>query len=461
MSHKFLIKIPDSCINEQKYVLDYIFDEVFEIPFDIEIHDQKHIEINYQIKSIHLNADFFNNANENWLNKKSMPTLPLPIWELQKDNIVSNCVDQSLPILFGQPGFNTSCNSFFIKSDLFGSIFFMLSRYEEIIISTKDSHDRVSANSSIAHKADFLHRPIVNEYIEVLWFFLKKQWPNLKRKQRMFTKYISCDVDHIIDPASFSLKKTIKRFFARVFRDRLFAQAFLDVLNYFSIKFGIYRYDSCLQGIKKIIELNSKVGNEVTFNFIPLETHKDFDRNILFNTDKGREIIELIVTSGHKIGFHPGYDTFDNLNSFEESFLTFTSNLKLLNISTNYIGGRQHYLRYDISRTPLIWNKMKLKYDSSLAYAEKAGFRCGICYEFPMYDLINRKTLSLIQRPLTIMEGTIIDYEGLGLSQEAVSRFNYFKNLCKQFNGDFVLLWHNSSLVRNEEVIIYRELIED
>lgn len=461
MKNKFLIKIPDACVNEQTYVLNFVFEKVFGISIQIEQHANNHVEISRKGKTILVNADFYIRASRNWLSEKTLPKLPLQHWSLERDNIFSNCVDQNIPVLYGKPGYKIVNDKYFVNADLFGSIFFMLSRYEENINSIKDKHDRVIASSTIASRSNFLNRPIVNEYIEVIWFFLKKQWPNLKRTNRNFRKFITCDVDHIIDPASFSFIKTIKRFFARIFRDKLLMQAFKDLINFFLVKLNIYKLDSCINGIKKIIEMNSAIGNEVTFNFIPVQTSKDFDRNIIFETNQARKILRLINSSGHKIGFHPGYKTFNDQEAFRDSLHVFKNNLESLNISTNFIGGRQHYLRFDISKTPMIWEKMKLQYDSSLAYAEESGFRCGICYEFPMYDLISRKSMNLLQRPLIIMEGTIIDYEGLGYSEKAKSKFKYFKDICKQFNGDFTLLWHNSSLIRNEDVKIYEKLIED
>ena len=131
------------------------------------------------------------------------------------------------------------------------------------------------------------------------------------------------------------------------------------------------------------------------------------------------------------------------------------------NISQSKIGGRQHYLRWDVSRTPMLWDSAQYDYDSTLSYADKVGFRCGICYEYTMYDLVNRKSLKLKQRPLVVMDVSVVsnEYEGLGYTDEALSRCLYFKNIVKIYSGDFVLLWHNTSFIGEKSKSIYRELI--
>ena len=58
----------------------------------------------------------------------------------------------------------------------------MLSRYEEAILKGRDKHDRFPSWISVADKGNFLERPIVNEYLEILWSCLSSLWNDLKRK---------------------------------------------------------------------------------------------------------------------------------------------------------------------------------------------------------------------------------------------------------------------------------------
>ena len=121
------------------------------------------------------------------------------------------------------------------------------------------------------------------------------------------------------------------------------------------------------------------------------------------------------------------------------------------------IGGRQHYLMYDVSKTPQLWEENGFHYDSSLGFADRAGFRCGVCYEYQMSDLVNRSRMQLIQRPLILMETTLLAYENLNLDSSALnSRIRRFEKVIRSYKGDFTLLWHNSSLPNNQT---YKTLI--
>ena len=119
-------------------------------------------------------------------------------------------------------------------------------------------------------------------------------------------------------------------------------------------------------------------------------------------------------------------------------------------------------MRWDTAQTPHLWEENGLAYDSTLSFADKTGFRCGVCYEFTMYDLVNRRPFKLKQRPLIVMECTIIAprYEGLGYSEQAMQRFAYFKKVSHQFNGIFNLLWHNSHFENAQDKQFYKELIQ-
>ena len=130
-------------------------------------------------------------------------------------------------------------------------------------------------------------------------------------------------------------------------------------------------------------------------------------------------------------------------------------------LGVEQIGGRQHYLRYDVSVTPKLWDDNGFTYDSSLGFADRAGFRCGVCYEYTMYDLINRETLKVKQRPLVAMDCSIIssNYEGLGYTEKSLERFKLLKDRCKHFDGDFTLLWHNSFFGNKESKAFYLGLI--
>ncbi len=289
---------------------------------------------------------------------------------------------------------------------------------------------------------------------------LYQLWPNLERKKRHFRNLISCDVDHPIDTAGYSLKRTILRVGARLLRDNNAPLAFIDALNYVFKKFGSDKFDEYRNNIKWVMDENDSAGNKVAFFFIPKQTSKVREEISLFSGAKVRGLLTDIIQRGHEVGFHPGYETY----RFPENFKGSANELKSVyhELGVKNIGGRQHYLRSDASITPRLWDVNGFAYDSSLGFADKAGFRCGVCYEYTMFDLTNREPLKIKQRPLIAMDCSIISngYEGLGYGEKSLEKFKLLKNRCQQFSGDFTLLWHNSFFSDKQSKALYLKLID-
>jgi hypothetical protein len=460
------IKIPNVCEIEQRYLLDVLLGDFLGLTFEVEIYEGDVIKImrssnlNNDYK-ITLDASFFHKAQQDWLNPKSMPVLPLQTWIPEDDGIQANLVTPVIPIIYGSPGLVKNGKHIHLNLDIFGSIFFMLSRYEEVITKDRDKHDRFPSWASVAYKANFLDRPIVNEYLEILWDCLSTLWTDLKRKKRQANNLITCDVDLPFDPALYSLKLSIKKTLKLLIKDKRPISAFKVVLFYLAFKIGLEIKDVYREAISWIMDVNESVGNSVNFYFIVQNTSR-LDTTENFDSYKMRSLFLEIYNRGHKIGLHPGYETYNNIVNFKKTVDKFKRILKEENIEQREIGGRQHFLRWDSSKTIDLWERNSLDYDSTLSFADKAGFRCGVCYEYAMYDLVKRKSLRLKQKPLIVMESTIISpqYEALGYSLKALDRFNYFKKVSHQFNGTFNLLWHNSHMNFAEDKKFYKELIK-
>ena len=459
------IKIPNLLIDEQKYILKILLYEFLGLDFEVDIYEGDKIEISSLLDSknssiLSLDASFFKKANFNWLNSLSMPVLPLLNWCPKEDGINANLVNQNFPVLYGSPGIVKNNKGIHLNIDIFGSAFFMLTRYEEAVIKERDGHNRFSFKYSLAYKENFLNRPIINEYLEILYECLKYLWPNTLRKKLKFRRFISCDVDHPFDLAGFSIKKTVLRVGARLLRDKNPKLALLDFFNFIFKKFNSDFFDQYINNINWIMKVNKSYNNIVTFNFIPLQTNKN-EAIYDFQNKKILSLIEHIVNYGHMIGFHPGYNTYNSKKKFQDSVNIFKKVCKDLNLITSKLGGRQHYLRFDICKTPKLWSGNNFYYDSSLGYSDQPGFRCGTCYEYSMFDLNDRTALQLKQRPLIIMENSIINnnLKKLDNKNSIINNFDYYIDICKQYNGDFTLLWHNSSFQFSESFKIYKKII--
>jgi len=441
---------------------------VLGIPYEIHWDSSaEFVEISHRSNpgTIATRHDFFSAAEKDWLAPSSMPTA-----------VCSLVIAEDLPagpseisaFQFGGDKTHISEGSIaataqVIDFDLFGSIFFLISRYEEAVVETRDNHDRFPSTASVLAKYDLLDRPIGNEYIELLWCFLKKLWPALERKSRTFRVLPSHDID--LPSAHWKPRFGTLRGSLGALRRGKFLDAKTVWKN--SLIYAIRSrrktweqdpYDT----INWIMDQSEAHGWTSAFYYIPQKTHP-FDLAMPLQHPHVVDQWQRIAKRGHEIGIHPGYETFLSPDRIESGAALIRRQLNHLGIKQSRLGGRQHYLRWKSPETAIAWDAAELDYDSSLGFADRAGFRCGVCYEYPMYDLIHRRPLNLRQRPLIAMECTVIDdrYMGMGVTAKAHDYFERLKNECRKYRGDFTLLWHNTELLTEEQRDLYASLLRN
>jgi len=120
-----------------------------------------------------------------------------------------------------------------------------------------------------------------------------------------------------------------------------------------------------------------------------------------------------------------------------------------------------HYLRWQQPTTLRAWADAGMNYDSTLGYADRPGFRCGTCHEYPAFDPVAQEQLPLRVRPLVVMECSVMaeKYLGLGATELAVEKILEIKNRCIMVGGYFTLLWHNSEFQKSTAYEIYQQAI--
>ena len=357
--------------------------------------------------------------------------------------------------------FKLSDHQLTLGLDVLGSAFFMLTRYEEAVKQDRDNHDRFPAITSLAYQEGFLHRPIINEYVEILWACLKKLWPRLKRKPRHFQIYVSHDVDHPFK-FQFNFVKQLCRTFAvnvikyhNPFRTFNFLRGWIESKN---SKFTVDPYNT----FDLIMDISEYHGLKSTFFFIADHSAGLIDG--VYNIDHPliRNLLRKIHQRGHDIGLHPSYNTYQDPIQTKREFESLKKVCMEEKIDQVIWGGRQHYLRWETPTTFQNLEEAGVSYDTSLAFADHAGFRCGVCYQFPTFNVRSRESLALYEHPLIVMDRTVLDkhYMNLGVEGETSLRaIEQYKDQCRMFDGDFTLLWHNNRFVDEREIKIYKSVL--
>ncbi len=108
-------------------------------------------------------------------------------------------------------------------------------------------------------------------------------------------------------------------------------------------------------------------------------------------------------------------------------------------------GIRYHYLRCLYHETLPLLERARLSYDTSLAFAEHEGFRCGCSFPFRPYLLAEERPLDLVELPLAVMDGTLQQphYRDLPAPEAARTAAAVLARV-RASGGASSLLWHNN-----------------
>jgi hypothetical protein len=358
---------------------------------------------------------------------------------------------RDLPVLFGAPDapqVRAAARNIELGIDILGAAFFMLTRYEELVDTRLDAHGRRRADHSVAAQAGFLEFPLVNEYVELLRNCLNALCPGLAPRRRAYRLVLTHDVDRTTLNASLHA-------FARGVAGDLLKRRDPTLLS--ARARSLLRGDAAGDPVDRfawLMDLSEAHGLTSEFYFIPRNLAGALDGTYDLADPFVRRLIAEVHRRGHVVGLHPSYRTFGNPVRLQEEVALLRRTCEDLGVPASRLGGRQHYLRWSPD-TWRDWADAGLAYDSSVGYSERPGFRTGSCVEYTTWDLRARRPLALTERPLIVMEGTLIEYQRLGWERVG-ARIRELAATCAHYGGDFVLLWHNSSLARAVERETYR-----
>ena len=419
---KLIIETPPSHTIEREYIHAIIFTEILGISWKHKISNRNNIKITldgYQGQII-LPDVFFSITDDKWLTLDSLPVLPLSLLDAEELKIPITLANKYIPVIYGEAGSNVSIksNQIYLPLDIIGSSFFMLSRYEELVNQERDEHDRFPAKASIAYKEGFLERPIVDEYIEIIWNYITHIWPSLNRKKFTSQINISCDVDQPFDCTVESATKLIKAVAGDLLKRRSISLALKRINRYLFNSIGIYKYDYNYT-FNWYMDICDNAGLHAVFYFIPT-TEEPGNGCYTLKDKKIIELLKLIYRRGHTIGVHSTYQTYMNCEKLSKQKHEIENAISRAGITQHIYDNRQHYLRWNSSITPDCLDKAGIKYDSTGGYADYVGFRYGTAKTFSMWSWGRKRKLTLKQRPLIVMDTTLLSEEYMGILEEQV-----------------------------------------
>jgi hypothetical protein len=458
--------IPGNGSRERFYIADVVFRQFLGVDVEVCHHNREEVVVTDGSQSrLVLDDSFFARLDEPFLRQDKVPLLPLCRWAVAESGLDVTLAGTDLPVLFGKP---LEDGSFiFIQEreirlglDILGSAFFMLSRYEELVSPERDEYNRFPAAASLAYKAAFLHRPIVNEYVEILWQCLKRLWSGLVRRPRSFRILLSHDVDQPFLLFRNGHSNLIRTMAGDAFKYKSLLEAMKRPVQWAASQCLGPEYDPGYT-FGYIMDLAEKHGLRSAFYFIPSLSAGPPDYRYGIHDRDIQRLMSDIHARGHEIGYHASIDTYQDADLIQKEVALLRWACEQIGVKQALYGSRQHYLRIQVPATLRHLAKAGLVYDTTLGYADHAGFRCGTCWEYPFYDSRERRPAGIVERPLVVMDCSVMDdqYMGLGVGEVALESMVRLAGACRRVSGDFTLLWHNSRLVLPSERRLFERLL--
>jgi hypothetical protein len=460
-----VVRTPLGYRRERRYILDVVLSDWLGLDWRL-VQEEGRAEVRITTDGpeegfVALPDGLFATDRRQWLTAASMPREPLRRVPVEAPGLALPL--DPLPVVYGTETASTAASygegGARLSVDVFGSAFFMLTRYEEAVLPDRDPYDRFPAVASVAGRGGFLTSAVVDAYVELLWAALSRVWPGLRRRRRTYAVLLTHDVDDPLATLGRTGADLVRQWANDLVGRRDPALARRRVGAVLAARRGDHRQDPN-NTFDFLMDVSERHGLRSGFYF---QAHERMRRDIgaLYPLRHPfvQELLRRVHGRGHEIGYHAGFGTYRDAARTTVEFDHLRAVTAGLGIDVGSWGGRQHYLQWDVAHTWRNWSSAGLQYDATVGYAEAVGFRTGTCHEFQVFDLTAAQPLDLRERPFQVMDGTLFGYMSLGPAAAADAVLGIARE-CRRYGGSLGILWHNNTHLRaSREKSWYRDLV--
>lgn len=431
------IVCPNNNIPERTYAINALLSDVLgckQEDYNIRYEEDSAYVISFvgDGKKIIIEDHFFNRYPEpfSYLKKESIPETLRYFHGLGMD----------VPIIYGEDKFVQKENGAVIGLDIFASTFFMLTRWEESLLGREEKGD-CDESQLFCVKHGIHHRPIVNEYAELL----RKLLPSpLLCATHNYKVILSHDVDGFLTPTWMTIGKAfVRQTIKGAPQNRTLHLTWKDEIRYKKAfprawsQFDIYTKSAEKFDIEEwfYFKVCAKGETEATYGY---------------DSQEAKSIVGKLKSKHNPkvvLGFHPSQNTFGNRDQWSKE----VERIKGLLNDTPIIG-RNHHLLYNYE-TLRLWESITETplHISNCVFHKRLGFRSGVCVPYRLFDLYQRRVMNLIEHPCQIMD-TVIRYdEKVKSANERWLDIQSVIDFVKHYQGELVLTWH--IYIRNRMLI--------
>jgi hypothetical protein len=312
--------------------------------------------------------------------------------------------------------------------DVFSSVFYFISRYEEWQAFEPDKHRRFEAKSSLLFQNSFHLKPVVDFWILEFKQALRVFYPTLQFPQKTFKAISTIDVDNLYAFKSKGFLRTI-------------GAAFKDILKFDFINFKT-RIKVLSGQEKDPFDIYEDISQFCLDTHVPLfyfflfRSGTTYDRTVNPHSVSFTKVFNQIKKKAATIGLHPSYNAAYENGLLQKEIEDFS---RQLSQSVNF--SRQHFLRFNIKSTPTFLQELGILADFSMGFASAPGFRAGTSNPFCYYDFSVEKETDFLFVPFCAMDGAYFVYDAISPEDAFQSLHNLALEI-KKVEGLFISVFH-------------------
>jgi hypothetical protein len=168
------------------------------------------------------------------------------------------------------------------------------------------------------------------------------------------------------------------------------------------------------------------------------------------------EVARRIADDGFEVGLHGSF-----LSALDARLLTEQKAALEDAVGRSVVATRQHYLRYDMRRTPRIQEQAGFRADSTLGFNRNVGFRAGTSMPFRPFDFEASAPVDVLEVPLIVQESPLLSSNALELDVAlAKAVIAQLIDAVAAVGGVATLLFHPHSFLNPAFLALYRFSIE-
>lgn len=455
-----VVQAPRAREPERRYVLDVVVRGWLGLEYELDATSREDVVVRLagdaDERALRMPDVLLAAKQTDWLTERSLPRLPLVVTPPGLGD--AKRATAPLPVLFGRDASPTPEGSeVWLPIDVFGSIFFLITGYEDAVDRRRDQHDRATGSLSVLGRAGLLDRALADEYLELLWATMGSLWPSLRRVAGTYRLRPTHDVDHVWAAVDRPLGTVLHAVAGDLVRRRDLRLAWRRTRSLVAGRAGGI-IDDPFDSFETLLSVAQEHDLTSTYYFMVGGTGARLDGSYEIGDRRVLRLLARIHERGHEVGLHASYGSHRAPGQASQELDLLRQACRAAGFDQDSWGIRQHYLRFTARDTWRCQTEAGFEHDSSYAYADRIGFRAGTGREYPVFDLERRRPLRLRERPLLIMDATLLEYLRLPPS-EAVRQAQLILGVCQAHQTDATVLYHNSTLTGPAERRRYRELI--